>query len=95
MALKNNSGRSAVPQLLEPLERRDLEIRRMSYHVLVQIEPTAGEVVLGVGPEVGVIRPGEGQVSPRRTDRLGAAGLSAPTDRPPRAPPSYSHPNER
>lgn len=36
-------GRSAVSQLVEALERRDLEIRRMAYHVLVQIEPTAGE----------------------------------------------------
>jgi hypothetical protein len=38
-----NQGRAAVPQLIEALERRDLEIRRMAYHVLVQIEPTAGE----------------------------------------------------
>jgi lipopolysaccharide export system ATP-binding protein len=38
-----NQGRGAVLQLLEALERRDLEIRRMAYHVLVQIEPTAGE----------------------------------------------------
>jgi lipopolysaccharide export system ATP-binding protein len=36
-------GRPAVSLLIEALERRDLEIRRMAYHVLVQIEPGTPE----------------------------------------------------
>lgn len=36
-------GRPALSQLIEALERRDLELRRMAYHVISQIEPTIGE----------------------------------------------------
>jgi lipopolysaccharide export system ATP-binding protein len=38
-----NIGRPAVAQLVEALERRDLELRRMAYHVICQIEPHAGD----------------------------------------------------
>ncbi len=38
-----NTGRPALPQLIEALERRDLELRRMAYHVICQIEPHAGD----------------------------------------------------
>ncbi|HMP17105.1 MAG TPA: hypothetical protein PKD72_08795, partial [Gemmatales bacterium] len=36
-------GRSAISQLIEALERRDLELRRMAYHVLCQMEPNVGD----------------------------------------------------
>jgi hypothetical protein len=35
-------GRAAVPVLLEALERRDLEMRRMAFHVLQRILDGAG-----------------------------------------------------
>lgn len=38
-----NIGRAALSQLIEALERRDLELRRMAYHVICQIEPHAGD----------------------------------------------------
>ncbi len=34
-------GRPAIPVLLEALERRDLEMRRMAFHVLQQLVPSA------------------------------------------------------
>jgi lipopolysaccharide export system ATP-binding protein len=36
------AGRAAVPVLLEALERRDLEVRRMAFHVLQQLLGGAG-----------------------------------------------------
>lgn len=36
-------GRPALPHLVEALERRDLEMRRMAYHIISQLEPHAGE----------------------------------------------------
>lgn len=38
-----NIGRAALPHLVDALERRDLELRRMAYHVYCLIEPNAGE----------------------------------------------------
>jgi lipopolysaccharide export system ATP-binding protein len=36
-------GRPALSHLLEAMERRDLELRRMAFHLFVQIEPNAGD----------------------------------------------------
>ncbi|MFT3882124.1 MAG: LPS export ABC transporter ATP-binding protein [Gemmatales bacterium] len=36
-------GRPALSHLLEAMERRDLELRRMAFHLFAQIEPNAGD----------------------------------------------------
>ena len=43
MLTPNAASTSALPLLLEALERRDLEIRRMAFHVFQRLEGGDGE----------------------------------------------------